>query len=208
MARPRTFDEDAVLDAAIARFRAHGFAGSTIRDIEAATGLGPASLYNGFGSKQALYARCLDRYVDEGMRARVAELTATHEPRAAIERFFADIVARSLEDRHGCLLVNTALEVAPHDEAIAATVAALLGELEAFFRGRILAGKRDGSIERSIRTRAVAQLLLSTVMGIRVLARVRSEAALLRSVASEALSHLGPPLRGRHPNPNRNGAGP
>ncbi len=208
MARPRTFDQDAVLDAAIARFRAHGFAGSTMRDIEAATGLGPASLYNGFGSKQALYARCLNRYVDEGLRARITALSVAHEPRAAIERFFSDILARALEDRHGCLLVNTALEVAPHDEAISASVAALLEELEAFFRGRIIAGKRDGSLDRSIRTRSVARLLLSTVMGIRVLARVRPDAVLLHSIASEALSHLGPPPGGRGTNQHRKGTRP
>ena len=43
------------------------------------------------------------------------------------------------------MLVNTALEVAPHDSAIADTVAARLGELEAFFRRCVIAGQREGA---------------------------------------------------------------
>lgn len=75
------------------------------------TGLGAVSLNNAFGDKRALFARCLDRHLDGNMRARTAKLEATLPPRAAIETFLNDITARSITDAHGCLLVNSALEV-------------------------------------------------------------------------------------------------
>lgn len=156
-------------------------------------GLGAASLYNAFGDKHALFARCLDRYLDGSMRERIARLEAGLPPRAAIEAFLGEIVARSLADRRGCLLVNTALEVAPHDAEVGALVAERLDELEGFFRRCVTAGQRAGSIARAHPARDLARLLLTTVMGLRVLARARPEPALLRGAMRQALALLDQP---------------
>lgn len=199
MARAREFNETAVLDAATDRFWRQGYAATTVRDLGEAMGLVPASLYNAFGSKHALFALCLDRYLDRNMRERIERLEAQQAPRAAIESFLNEIVARSLADPRGCLLVNSALEVAPHDAEIEAVVAARLGELEAFFHRCVLAGQRDGSIAAAPCGRDLARLLLTTVMGLRVLARSKPEPALLRGAARQALALLDPPLGERSP---------
>ena len=128
------------------RFWAAGYAATSVRDLGDAMGLGQASVYNAFGDKRTLFTQCLDRYLDANMRARIARVEKTLPPRQAIETFLAEIVERSLENRLGCLLVNSALEVAPHDPDIADIVAARMGELEAFFRRCVIAGQRDGSI--------------------------------------------------------------
>lgn len=175
------------------RFWDHGYAASSVRDLGEAMGLGAASLYNAFGDKRALFTRCLDRYLDANMRERIARHEASHPPRQAIETFFAESVRRSLSDRRGCLLVNTALEIAPHDEEIGAVVAARLGELEGFFRRCVVRGQRDGTIARAHPARDIARLLLTTVMGLRVLARARPEPALLRGAVRQALALFDPP---------------
>jgi TetR/AcrR family transcriptional regulator, transcriptional repressor for nem operon len=198
MPRPREFDDTAVLDAATDRFWRHGYAATSVRDLGEAMGLVPASIYNAFGSKHALFARCLDRYLDGNMRERIRRLEATLSPRAAIEAFLNEIVTRSLADPRGCLLVNSALEVAPHDAEIGAVIAARLGELEGFFHRCVLAGQRDGSIATAPRARDLARLLLTTVMGLRVLARSKAKPALLRGAARQALALLDPPIQ-EHP---------
>src|ERR1700759_3345906 len=142
------------------RFWADGFAGTSVRDLGEAMGLGQASVYNAFGDKRALFTRCLDRYLDANMRARIARVEQLLPPREAIETFLAEIVERSLEDRLGCLLANAALEVAPHDAEIAAVVGQRMGELEAFFRRCVIAGQRDGSISPEQSASDVACLLL------------------------------------------------
>jgi TetR/AcrR family transcriptional repressor of nem operon len=62
--------------------------------------------------------------------------------------------------------------------------------MEAFFQGCIEAGQVDGTITRSLPAATLAQNLLGVLMGIRVLARVRPERALLEGVAAPALARL------------------
>ena len=197
MPRPREFDEDVALEAAMRRFWADGYAGTSVRDLGDAMGLGQASVYNAFGDKRTLFTQCLDRYLDANMRARIARLEKTLPPRQAIEAFLMEIVERSLESRLGCFLANAALEVAPHDPEIAEVVAQRMGELEAFFRRCVIAGQRDGDISPDVAPGDTAHLLLTTVMGLRVLARGFPDRAVLEGAARQALGVLGKPGRRR-----------
>lgn len=192
MPRPRAFDEDIALAAATDAFWRHGYAATSVRDLGAAMGLGPASLYNAFGDKQALFARCLDRYLDQGLRARLARLEAEAPPRAAIEAFLGDILARALGDPRGCLLVNSALEVTPEEGAPGATLARWFTELEGFFLRCVQAGQRDGSIAPQRPAGDLARLLLGTVMGLRVLGRAGADPEIPRGMLRAALSLLDP----------------
>ena len=192
MARPRSFNEDAALDAATDLFWRNGYAATSVRELGSAMGLGLPSLYNAFGGKHGLFTRCLDRYLDGSMRARIRRLDACPSPRAAVATFLEEIVARSLADPRGCFLVNSALEVAPHDEAVRATIGARLAELEDFFLHMVRAGQADGSIAGSGPAEDLARLLVATVMGIRVLARLRPDAEVLRGAAREVLARLDP----------------
>jgi TetR/AcrR family transcriptional repressor of nem operon len=199
LARPREFDEGIALEAAMRRFWAVGYAATSVRDLGNAMGIGQASVYNAFGDKQTLFAQCLDRYLDANMCARIARVEKTQPPRQAIESFLAEIVERSLESRLGCLLTNAALEVAPHDEAIAAVVAERMGELEAFFRRCIIAGQSDASISSDVDPADAARLFVTMVMGLRVLARGYPDRVVLEGAARQALCVLGQPRRKRKP---------
>ncbi|WP_368414576.1 TetR/AcrR family transcriptional regulator [Falsiroseomonas sp.] len=192
MARPRSFDEEAALDAATGLFWQNGLASTSVRDLSAAMGLGLPSLYNAFGDKHALFTRCLDRYLEGSMRARMRRLEGTSGPRDAIETFLNEIVTRSLADPRGCFLVNSALEVAPHDAQLRAAIAARLDELESFFLRMLHDGQADGSIARGRPAADLARLLVATVMGLRVLSRLRPEAEVLRGAARQVLAALDP----------------
>ncbi len=193
MARPRAFDQSTALDAATQRFWAAGYAATSVRDLGESMGLSQASVYNAFGDKRALFTQCLDHYLDANMRARITRLEPSLPPRQAIETFLHEIVERSLENRLGCMLANAAQEVAPHDTVIAAIIAERMGELESFFRRCTEAGQRAGAIAASVDPIATAQLLLTTVMGLRVLARGYPLRDLLEGAARQALSVLGSP---------------
>jgi TetR/AcrR family transcriptional regulator, transcriptional repressor for nem operon len=192
MARPREFDETAALDAAIECFRQRGYEATSIRDLTDCMGIGPTSLYNSFGDKRALFIKALERYVDCSVRARLARLESSLPPKQAVRALIEDVVERSLTDRTrgGCLLINSALEIAPHDPEVGAEIAKRLGEIEGFFRRSISAGQSSGTIPRKLSPGDFARLLLGVLLGIRVLARSKPERTLLEGVARPALSLL------------------
>ena len=86
--------------------------------------------------------------------------------------------------------MNAALDVAPHDPGFRTVVAAVLVQIEAFFRACVRAGQADGTITRSLPAETLAQHLVGVLMGIRVLARVRPERPLLEGVLAPALALL------------------
>jgi TetR/AcrR family transcriptional repressor of nem operon len=191
MARPREFDEGAVLDAAVLCFWKQGYDATSVRDLVAQTGITAASLYNAFGDKRALYQKALDHYVEASVADRIRRCEAL-PPWQAIEVFFDDIVRRSLNDRDrkGCMLVNAALDVAPHDPGFRKVVAEVLIGIETFFLACVRAGQYNGTMTRSLPAETLSQNLLGVLMGIRVLARVRPERALLEGVVAPALALL------------------
>jgi TetR/AcrR family transcriptional regulator, transcriptional repressor for nem operon len=191
MARPREFDENTVLEAVIQCFWDRGYEATSIKNLVDNTGITAASLYNAFGDKRTLFRVALDRYAERSVGERIRRCENL-PPREAIEAFFRDILDRSLSDPHhkGCLVVNSALEVAPHDEQFQEIIAAVLRRIEQFFLKCIKAGQASGSITRSQPARKLAQHLLAVLMGVRVLARVRPERALLHGVIEPALALL------------------
>ena len=196
MARPREFDEAAVLDAATDCFWRNGYEATSVRDLAAHMGITGASLYNAFGDKHALFRQVVRRYAERSMRERISRLESTLPPKEAVRAFLGEIVERSMDgDRRGCLLVNTALEAAPEDPELRAEVAARLAEIEAFFRRAVTAAQRDGSIPPDRAPEDLARLLLGVTLGLRVLARSTPEREFLEGVARPALALLDWPDR-------------
>lgn len=110
MARTRSFDESAVLDAAMHAFRRHGYANLSIKQLETETGLTSGSLYNAYGSKDGLFKAALTYYVD-GFVARRIE---THAGETAglddLEGLFLSLLHFPLSDGFGCLVTNSSVE--------------------------------------------------------------------------------------------------
>jgi TetR/AcrR family transcriptional repressor of nem operon len=185
------------LDAAIACFWHRGYEATSVRDLAETMGISGPSLYNAFGDKRALFVAALERYLDHSTRARIKRLGDSLPPKQAVRRFIEEIIERSLSDRErrGCFLINSALEVAPHDRKLGALIADRLGEIEAFFRRSVEAAQADGSVPSDRSPGDLARLLLGVLLGIRVLARSKPERALLAGVASPALALLDHPPR-------------
>jgi TetR/AcrR family transcriptional repressor of nem operon len=195
MARPRSFDEDAALEAAIGGFWEHGYEATSVRDLAARMGLSGPSLYNAFGDKKALFALALDRYAARSMRSRMQDLERDHEPAEAIRQFFGSIIHRSVtdDDRRGCMIVNSALEVAPHDAELGIVIGRYLDEIRDFFLRNLRAAQRAGAVSPDLDADETASLLLGLLLGIRVLARSKPDRALLEAATRPALALLDPP---------------
>jgi TetR/AcrR family transcriptional repressor of nem operon len=187
MARPREFDETAALDAAVEHFWLRGYESTSVRELAAAMGITAASLYNAFGDKRALFKMALARYIETSIEGRAIR---EHESTVhAIEVFFDDIVNFSLKDKDqkGCLLVNSALQLSDDDADLKRDLSDVFIEIETFFERAITKGQEQGEVSSGLPATDVARLLLGALLGIRVLARVRPNRALLEGIARSAL---------------------
>src|SRR5712692_11429413 len=117
MPRPRSFDEDAVLDQAVQLFWERGYEGTSLADLETHIGLGRQSLYNAFGDKQTLFLKALERYQRAVMEKVLAHLNASGAGLDAIRAFFKATVESltAAGPRRACLVANTILERGSQD---------------------------------------------------------------------------------------------
>ena len=90
--------------------------------------------------------------------------------------------------RRGCMLVNTGIEIAPHDPEFRKIVTKEFSLLEDFFRGRVEAGQTSGAIRSDVPAGELAKMLLSVLLGLRVLARSRPQRAVLEGAVRAALA--------------------
>ena len=189
MPKTKQFDRDEVLSRAMDLFWEQGFEATSMQELVDATGINRASMYATFGDKHAFFLAVVDHYVTTVSAERLARLKQAGSPRAALSRFFDELVAFSCGDakRLGCLLTNSAVELAPRDEEIDCRMSILFQRLEDAFHDNLLRAQKAGEIADGRDLRAVARLLTGTVQGIRVLARTNSGESMVRDIADEAL---------------------
>lgn len=109
--RPRKFDADLVMDEALHLFWKRGFSNTTTRDLEAGLGINQSSLYNEFGSKQALLESALVRYEELTNDALLSPMLTEANGLIAAKQFFRDLARWVTHDgKHGCMLINMMAE--------------------------------------------------------------------------------------------------
>ncbi len=164
--RPRLFDEDAAVDSALDIFWQRGYRATTTRELESALGMSQPSLYNAFGSKQALLLRAIDRYEGLVEEELLAILEQPGDGHAAIVAFFQELCRWIAENRYrGCLVVNLMVGETD-DDTIDERSRAYRGKIRAAFAQAL---RRTGPPEPVVRNRA--NLLLAAVLGLHLTAR-------------------------------------
>ncbi len=188
----KQYDETDVLKRAMEAFWARGYKATSINDLVAATGINRGSLYAGFTDKRSLFMRALEHYDREHRQAFLCALARNFAPREAILAAFQQVVDSCQEGRNrkGCLLVNTALELSRHDPDIERIVQAKLEEVETFFRTRIEAAQKAGTIRPEVPVAEKAQVLFALFMGLRVITRSRPDPVLMKAVVKQVAALL------------------
>ncbi|MEV4198305.1 TetR/AcrR family transcriptional regulator [Micromonospora globbae] len=192
MARTKEFDPDAALRAALDLFWERGYEATSMADLVEHLGVARASIYATFGNKRDLYLKALDRYgdlVDPGLLRELSQPgPALPAVRAVIERYARE--AGDDSGRRGCFIVNTAVEVAPHDPQAARRVAASWDHLETAIASALIRAQAQGELAPDKDPRALARFLLVLMQGIRVVGKVQAEPRRLRDAVTQALALL------------------
>lgn len=193
MARTKEFDPEAALQAALELFWQRGYEATSMADLVEHLGIGRASIYATFGNKHELFLKAMDRYAEGRDPLLLAELSqpgpALPAVRAVVRRFSEE--ATSLEGRlHGCLITNTASELAPHDTAAARRVEISWEHLETPLHSALIRAQAQGELPEDRDPRALARLLLVLLQGVRVVGKASSDPARVRDATEQALSLL------------------
>ncbi len=187
MARPREFDAELALDAAISVFREHGYEGSSAQMLVDTMGIGRQSLYAAFGDKWQLYRSAVGRY---GMGECAAHLDAIRCGVRAINGIDA-LLRRVVETAHQpCLGVSSIYEFGASRPDLTEINALLARRLRAIIAGRIRDAQREGDVAAGLDPDAIAEFMIANIAGIRVAGRGGADRATLNSLADMALRAL------------------
>ena len=192
MPRPREFEREVVLDRAMRAFWSRGYAATSIQHLVERMGIQRGSLYGAFGDKRALFLAAVERY-DRVMTARLlATLDAPGSGLEAIRRFFRLKVGAAQERGRprGCLVTNSATELASRDRETAGRIGATLGRIEAAFHRAVVRAQQAGEIDPARDARALARFLTSSAQGLSVMAKACRDRAVLEDTVAVILSVL------------------
>ena len=188
MGRPREFNADEMLDKVVNVFWQHGYEGTSMATLMAATGLNKPSLYAAFGSKEALFRAALDRYWQ-----RQGELTRKHldEPdaRTGVERMLLALVDIQTQPGlpHGCLAVHGGLVGSAASAAIRDELRERQAALQTTVQNRLTRAQAEGELAASVDVADLARYLTIVGQGAAVQAAGGATREELRRVVSVAM---------------------
>jgi AcrR family transcriptional regulator len=199
--RPRAYDPDTALAQAMAVFWDAGYAGTSLDDITAGTGMNRPSLYGAFGDKRALYLQTLERYRSLG-RAALDEALARDRPlRAALRRVYdtaLSLYCSGQSGARGCFLIGTALTESVGDAEVRKMLRDALLEFDAAFEARFRFSRDHGELPHDADPSMLARLASAVLHTLAIRSRAGEPRKALDAMLDPALDLIcGKPKRRR-----------
>ena len=175
--RPRAYDPQVALARAAEVFWKAGYAGTSLDDLAAATGMNRPSLYAAFGDKRDLYLKTLDYYREESRALARHALADNPTLRVFLKRFYDKALALYLTDGpRGCYSIGTAATVAAVDDGVRAFLADSMRTTDSFLTHQIEKAKKRGELSPGADPAALGYLATATLHTL----AIRSRAGLPR----------------------------
>ena len=168
--RPREFDVDEALDAAMNAFWDHGYEATSMADLMEAMGLQKGSIYKAFGDKHSLFMQALGLYLDQAAE-RTRHALESGAPRDAIRSWLECMISGDCRKRRGCFMVNSVVELGPHDEKACVLLKRHAARLEKHLATTLERGQTDGVFRTDRTARELAEVLHVFIAGIAATSR-------------------------------------
>lgn len=176
MGRPRTFDRDKAIEQAMNIFWQHGYESTSLAQLKAGIGKGISapSFYAAFGSKQALFHECVQRYLATYAQVTESLWDTGIPPRSAVETALRTSARMQWETGHptGCM-VGLGVMSAPSEEHAAATMPLTRSRARtrAGFLSCVQRGIDAGELRADTQAQALAMVFDAFLLGLSTLAR-------------------------------------
>lgn len=187
--RPRAFDREKALEAAMLLFWRHGYEGTSIADLTSAIGINAPSLYAAFGSKEALYREAMQVYLAGLGDIGVARLTETRSVREGIGNVLAAAAAAFTREGYpaGCMVGIGSLRCAEENRVISEETSALRKRAQSAFHARLVEARQSGELAPDLEPQTLTDFFTAVVEGMSVLAQDGATTERLRDVGMMAL---------------------
>lgn len=172
--RPREFDRDKAIDAAMALFWSQGYEPTSLTQLKSCMGnISPASFYAAFGSKEALFREVVQHYLATYGQVMAPLWNESLSPREAIERTLRGSARMQSAPAHpaGCLVVSGASNCSPENEPVQALLAAERQRTRAGIRACVERAIGNGELKASAATDVLPNILATFFHGITCEAR-------------------------------------
>ena len=190
MARTKDFDELEVLNKAISIFWHRGYNGTSMAELVNGLGISRSSLYDTYGNKHSLFIKALNCYqanASQRMDAILQQCTSTKEAIKQLLKITKGDLAGDLK-QDGCFWVNAAADVDPYDQEIEDIITHYNQQVEDIFHSALTRGQDNGEIPLCINTRATSRFFVSTVKGLSVVARSKTDNCVFDDIVNVAMS--------------------
>jgi TetR/AcrR family transcriptional regulator, transcriptional repressor for nem operon len=189
VARTKEFDPTRALAKAMAVFWRHGYERASMDLLLREMGIAKQSLYDTFGDKRALYLKALAHYRDTTNEHTRQVLESSPSVRDGFATLLLGMSAETPEQHaRGCLLLSANMERDTHDKVIADFLRDNQARVEAIFVKALRRARSMGELPASADPKALARYFVTTIQGMRAMARLRSDRRALEQVAIIALS--------------------
>jgi TetR/AcrR family transcriptional repressor of nem operon len=172
--RPREFDEDQVLDAAMDVFWLQGYESTSMKDLLAATGLHKGSLYQAFGDKHSLFIQSLRRYMDRFRQDMAAEIEAADSGLQALRAIMNVSIGKGChgtDGNAGCMALNTLADKGTEDPDILSALQEGYGKRMQMIVDAVARAQAEGGLRSDWAPERIATMI--SVMSTGTVAAVR-----------------------------------
>ena len=173
MVRQREFDPTAALTCAMEVFASRGYSNTSIDDVVKATGVSRYGIYGTFGNKRELFEQALEKYTERMGKASFLRLLKPDSSIAHIRDTFNERLEHMFEsgDHSGCLVIYTAMELAPRDKDIEIVLNGLLTHMSGAYACGLKHAREKGEIKEDLDLAQAGEFLTGAFFGLSVMAR-------------------------------------
>jgi TetR/AcrR family transcriptional regulator, transcriptional repressor for nem operon len=192
MARLREFDYEQTLNNAGRQFWIKGYQATSIQDIASATGVKPGSLYKAFGDKKGLFLECVKHYMEQSSYRAILIENPDEPLKDSLGKIFNLMVESCDESARisGCLVTNSAYEMASVDEEIFGEMNAHLRQMKKSVLNRIKSAQKSGEISKKHDADSLAAYFITLIQGLLVSSRVSKDKTEMRKAIQIGLDIL------------------
>lgn len=190
MARSKEFEENVVLEKAMKLFWEQGYEKTSMTDLVKQMGIHRRSLYDTFGDKHTLFLKAMDRFRDKVSAELEGEVKRSKTATEALQLIFSFVICGEEDSPSGCLMVNSAVELAMRDAEVDVKTTELFTLSEQLFKDIILWGQQDGEFSSDYNADDLAEHLHAVYVGLRVMTRTSIRKEKLHRIANLSIKLL------------------